>query len=278
MTQTNTPDAPTNHDAQNINADGAGAHAGLDRDYVDRTDAKRAAGEAAAALVENGMTLGLGTGSTTAFALEALGRRIREEALEVTGVATSCAAERLARKHGIPLCTINDLDLDALTSDQPALDLALDGADEVSPSFDLIKGRGAAHTREKVVASLAARFVVLVDESKLVEQLGTNLPIPVEVLPMAASAVGRVLRRLGLEPELRLGQRKDGPVVTDQGFWILDAHTDPITEPAALAGEMGRIPGVLEHGLFVGYATDALVGRDKGGVRHAMRSGPKLPV
>lgn len=220
--------------------------------------AKRAAGEAAAALAHDGMRLGLGTGSTTAYAVQALGRRVREEELQVVGVPTSFAAERLARAEGIPLGTLDEIE---------SLDLAMDGADEVSPSFDLIKGRGAAHVREKVVASLADRFVVLVDPSKLVERLGSQMPVPVEVLPMAVGPVERQLRLLGAEPVLRMGERKDGPVVTDQGFWILDATFGPIDDPAGLSRILHRIPGVLDHGLFIQMATDIFVGESDGTVR-----------
>ena len=229
--------------------------------------AKRAAGHAAAALVEDGMRLGLGTGSTTAFAIEAIGRRVRD-GLRVVGVPTSFAAERLARAAGVPVVSLGELGLDTLSASQAALALALDGADEVGPDGTLIKGRGGAHVREKVVAALAARFVVLVDAGKRVERLGTTQPVPVEVLPFAEAAVARSLRALGAEPELRMGQRKDGPVVTDQGLWILDAHFDGIDEPAALAAAIDGVPGVLGHGLFVGMASDVLVGGAGGGVEH----------
>ena len=234
----------------------------------DQSASKRAAGHAAADLVEDGMRLGLGTGSTTAFAIEAIGRRVREDGLRVSGVPTSFAAERLARQHGVPLLTLEDLGLDTLPTAASPLDVAFDGADEVSPTGDLIKGRGAAHVREKVVASLAARFVVLVDTSKLVDQLGSQMPVPVEVLPMAEPAVARSLRGLGAEVELRMGQRKDGPVVTDQGLWILDAHFDGIEDPAAMSAAIDGLPGVLGHGLFIGLATDVLVGESGGTVRH----------
>ena len=237
----------------------------------DSERAKRAAGEAAAALVTDGMRLGLGTGSTTAFAIEAVGRRVREEGLRIVGVPTSFAAERLARQHGVPLATLDDLALDRLAPEDAALDLAMDGADEVDPAFALIKGRGAAHTREKVVASLAARFVVLIDPSKEVDRLGTTMPVPVEMLPMAEAAVARALRGLGAEPVLRMGQKKDGPVVTDQGFWILDARFDGINDPAALGAAIHAIPGVLDHGLFVGLATDVFVGEPDGSVRSKVR-------
>ena len=238
--------------------------------------AKQVAGEAAAALVTDGMRLGLGTGSTTAFAIAALGRRVREEGLRVTGVPTSFAAERLAREHGVPLVTLDDLELDALGPDAPALDVAIDGADEVDPDLNLVKGRGAAHVREKVVAALAARFVVLADDSKRVGRLGTLMPVPVEVLPMAMPAVARALRGLGAEPGLRMAQAKDGPVVTDQGLWILDARfAHGIDDAPALSVAIDTTPGVLGHGLFLGLATDVLIGQADGTVEHvrAQRSG-----
>lgn len=224
-----------------------------------RAAAKRAVGERVAAMVADGMRLGLGTGSTAARAIEALGRRVRAEGLRVAGIPTSFFAERLAREHGIPLTTFDAVD---------RLDLAFDGADEVDPNLDLIKGRGAAHTREKVVAAQARRFVVLVDETKLVGRLGAKMPLPVEVLPMAATPVMRALERMGARPELRMGLRKDGPVVTDQGFWIVDAHFDGgIEDPAALDAALLALPGVLDHGLFIARATDVLVGEPGGAVR-----------
>lgn len=204
------------------------------------------------------MRLGLGTGSTTAYAIAALGRRVREEGLTIVGTPTSFAAERLAREHGVPLASLDELD---------ALDIAFDGADEVSPVLDLIKGRGGAHTREKVVAALARRFVVLVDPSKLVDRLGTKMPLPVEVLPMATAPVMRSLERLGARPELRMARAKDGPVVSDQGFWIIDAHFDGIDDPAVLNRDIRMLPGVLDHGLFIQLATDVLIGEEDGTVR-----------
>ena len=224
--------------------------------------AKKAVGKAAAALVHDGQCVGLGTGSTTAFAIMALGRRIRAEGLRIVGTPTSSAAARLARKHHIPMQP-----LDGLT----ALDIALDGADEVDPDFNLIKGRGAAHTREKVIARLARRFVVLVDSSKHVAALGSGMPVPVEVLPMAASPVMDSLAGLGARPVLRLGVRKDGPVVTDQGLWIVDAHFDGIDDLTALDVALKMISGVLDHGLFVGMATDIITGDADGRYKHQVR-------
>ncbi|MDX1741852.1 MAG: ribose-5-phosphate isomerase RpiA [Rhodothermales bacterium] len=212
---------------------------------------KQAVGRRVAAMVETGMVLGIGTGSTAAYAVEEIGRRVRGGSLEVRGVATSFAAERLARKYRIPLVTLADV---------PELDIAFDGADEVDPDLNLIKGRGAAHTREKIVARAAGRFVVLVDASKRVEVLGTRMPLPVEVLPMAAAPVTKSLEELGATVVLREGINKDGPIVTDQGLWVLDARFDAIDDPEGLDRQINDIPGVLDHGLFVRMATDVLVG------------------
>lgn len=226
--------------------------------------AKHAAGEHAATLVDSGMRLGLGTGSTTAYAIAAIGRRVRQDGLDVCGVPTSFAAERLAREHGIPLATLDDVD---------ALDVAFDGADEIDPAMNLIKGRGAAHTREKVVAAQAERFVVLGDPSKPVDRLGTRMPLPIEVLPMATAPVTRRVTALGGTATLRMGQAKDGPVVTDQGFWVLDADFhDGIDDLDALNTALLTTPGVLDHGLFLDLATDVLIGRPDGSVDHRAKT------
>lgn len=218
--------------------------------------AKKQAGEKAARCVESGMTVGLGTGSTTAFAIAALGCRVREEGLLIRGIPTSSSAELEARKQGVPICTFDDV--------EGRLDIAVDGADEVSPVLDLIKGRGAAHTREKLVASQADRFIVLVDPSKLVKQLGTKMPVPIEVIPVAVPVVLGALQVMGAEAAVRLGLRKDGPIVTDQGFWVIDAQFGPISDPAALSRTLLEMPGVLDHGLFVGLATEVIVGTETG--------------
>lgn len=225
--------------------------------------AKQAAAKRAVALIESGMKVGIGTGSTAALAVVELGRRISEEGLDIVATPTSFAAERLAHEHGIRIEPLGQLG---------RLDLAFDGADEVSPELNLIKGRGAAHTREKVVAASSSQFVVLVDESKMVNQLGEKMPLPVEVLPMAADFVAGKLTDLGAEPEMRMGQKKDGPVVTDQGMWILDATFRSIANPAEVAREISCIPGVLDHGLFIGMATLVLVGSEDGSVREIAKA------
>ncbi len=214
-------------------------------------EAKRAVGQRVASMIEDGMSLGIGTGSTAAFAIAAIGERVEAGEISIAGVPTSYAAERLAREHGIPLTSLDDLE---------QLDLAFDGADEVDAAYNLIKGRGAAHAREKVVASQARRFVVLVDSTKKVDVLGTRMPVPVEVIPMALGPVSRALTRLGAAPTLRLGERKDGPVVTDQGLWLIDAKFPRIDDPEGLDRALNGIPGIVEHGLFVGMTTDLLVG------------------
>lgn len=232
-------------------------------DVAHQSSAKEAVGIHAARLVQNGMKVGLGTGSTTAFAIQELGRRMREEGLSIKGVPTSFAAERMARTLGIPLVTLDEV---------TELDIALDGADEVDPHLNLIKGRGGAHTREKIVAALAAEFVALVDASKLVDQLGSVKPVPVEVLPMAVSPVMRALEALGSkEAQIRMGQKKDGPVVTDQGFWIVDAHFGGIENPMALKEAIQSIPGVLDHGLFIDMTHRVLIAEEDGTIRTMMK-------
>ncbi len=202
-------------------------------------DAKKAAGESAAALVKDGMVVGLGTGSTVAWTIRRLGARIKEEGLEFLGVPTSYQAEALAIESGIRLTSL---------SQHPVLDLAIDGADQVDRDLLVIKGGGAAHTREKVVACSARRFVIVADESKYVERL--NHPVPVEVLPFAAKLVEQRLRELGGAPVLRLGKMKDGPVITDNGNFVMDVDFGTIVDPKALAAKLCPIPGLVEHGIF----------------------------
>jgi ribose 5-phosphate isomerase A len=202
-------------------------------------NAKRTAGEAAAELVKSGMVVGLGTGSTVAWTIKRLGERIREEGLDFLGVSTSYQAEDLAITCGIKLTTLNQ---------HPVLDLAIDGADQVDFHLFAIKGGGAAHTREKVVSCSAKKFIVVADESKYVEKL--SHPVPVEVLPFAARLVERRLKELGGVPALRLGKMKDGPVITDNGNFVMDVDFGVIEDPTALTAGLRSIPGLVEHGIF----------------------------
>lgn len=218
---------------------------------------KQEVGRAAAAKVQSNTVVGLGTGSTTAYAIQYIGERLATgEISNIVGVPTSFQAEVLAKKYGIPLTTLDGVD---------RIDIAIDGADEVDPHKNLIKGGGAAHTREKVVDALADQFVVVVDGGKLVEHLGSTFKLPVEVIPMAVAPVMRQLAKLGGQPELRMGVKKAGPVVTDQGNLVIDVKFDRIDNPAELEQTINNLPGVLENGLFVGVADVILVGEIKDG-------------
>jgi len=209
------------------------------KDTSANTDAKRLAGEAAAELVKSGMVVGLGTGSTVAWTIKRLGERVKEEGLDFLGIPTSFQAENLAIASGIKLTTLNQ---------HPVLDLAIDGADQVDASLYVIKGGGAAHTREKVVACSARRFIIVADESKYVEKL--TWPVPVEVLPFAFRLVEKRLTELSGKPVLRLGKMKDGPVITDNGNFVMDVDFGVIEDPRGLAAKISPIPGVVEHGIF----------------------------
>ena len=210
----------------------------------------------AAQRVESGMVLGLGSGSTAALLIHELGRRWQAgELSDIRGVPTSFQSSVLAQQYGIPLTTLNEVD---------HLDLAIDGADEVDPRLNLIKGGGACQTREKLVDSRADRFVVVVDTTKLSDVLGKNFPVAVEVLAEAYVQVQAGLRDLGSDPVLRMAVRKAGPVVTDQGNLILDAKFAAIDDPAAMEQTINNLPGVLDNGLFPGMADEVLVGRVDG--------------
>jgi ribose 5-phosphate isomerase A len=218
---------------------------------------KKEVGIAAAKRVQSNMVVGLGTGSTTAFAIAELGRRLSAgEISNIVGIPTSFQATVLGKQAGIPIRSLDDVD---------RIDIAIDGADEVDPHKNLIKGGGAAHTREKVVDSLAAQFIVVVDESKLVDKLGTTFDMPVEVLPMAIAPVTRALAKLGGVPTLRMGLRKDGPVITDQGNMVIDVKFEGgIDNAPELEKTLNNIPGVIENGLFIGVTSVVLVGELKG--------------
>lgn len=218
---------------------------------------KQEVGKAAATLVQSGMIVGLGTGSTTAYAIEYLGNRLKSgEIKDIKGIPTSFQAEVLAKQYGIPLTTLDAVD---------HIDIAIDGADEVDPQKNLIKGGGAAHTREKVVDALAEQFIVVVDANKLVDKLGSTFLLPVEAIPMAIAPVMRAIEKLGGKPQLRMGVKKAGPVITDQGNMVIDVKFDSIDNPAELEKTLNNIPGVLENGLFVGVANKVLIGEVKDG-------------
>ena len=215
--------------------------------------AKRRAGEAAADAVDDGMVVGLGTGSTAAYAIETLGRAV-EEGLDIVGVPTSLGARQRAIDCGIDLRGLDEID---------GIDLAIDGADQlVGETGVCLKGGGGAHSREKLVADAAAKLHLVVDDTKLTDTL--DQPVPIEVLPDAHTIVANSVRSHGGEPTLRDATNKDGPVVTDNGNLVCDVDFGRIGEPASLAAQLSAIPGVVEHGLFVDYTTAVSVGRSDG--------------
>lgn len=213
---------------------------------------KRMVGEKAAEYVEDGMALGLGTGSTVRFFLEKLGQMVRK-GLNVVGVPTSVGTEELARKYGIPLTTLDET---------PTLDLAVDGADEVDPQLNLVKGMGGALLREKIVASSSREFMIIVDESKIVRKLGTKCPLPVEIAPFGWNSCMEWVAQLGCLPTLRM--EGNSPYLTDNQNYLLECRFQGIDDAFELDSSLHRIPGVLETGLFLQMACRVLVGRESG--------------
>lgn len=211
---------------------------------------KEAVARAALRFVKSGMKLGLGTGSTAELFIQVLGERVRGGELNVEAVGSSRRSEALAKEVGIPLTEVRR---------GLRLDLAVDGADEIGPGLTLIKGGGGAHLREKVVAAAANYFLVIADSSKPVKQLGA-FPLPVEVVPFATPWVMDRIQLLGGNAVLRMDRESQtGPYLTDQQNYILDCHFQVIEQPPQLASELEKIPGIVEHGLFIGYARAALV-------------------
>jgi ribose 5-phosphate isomerase A len=229
---------------------------------MDQQELKRLAAERAVGLVPDGAVIGLGSGSTAEIALRLLGERVRREGLRLRGVPTSERTAGLAREAGIPLTTLEDA---------PQLDLTLDGADEVAPNLDLVKGLGGALTREKIVAVSSRLEVILVDSSKLVGTLGEHGPLPVEVLPFGWKRAAAELEDHGLAPERRTTPTGE-PYVTDNGNYILHLRTGPIADPRGLDTLLRSVVGVVETGLFLGIAGLVLVGAEDG-VRELRREG-----
>jgi len=217
-----------------------------------REQAKKRAALEAVKHVKDGFILGLGSGSTAAYAIEEVGKRIKQEGLRVLGVPTSHQASTLAIRNRIAITTLDE---------HPQIDLAIDGADQIDKRFNLIKGMGGALTKEKIVASAARQFIVVADETKLTNKLGAEHPVPIEVLPFAASTVTSKLKRMGGKVVLRESKGKIGPVVTDNNNFILDVDFGPINNPKELNLQLKSIPGVIETGLFVDMADIIYVGR-----------------
>jgi ribose 5-phosphate isomerase A len=221
-------------------------------------DLKRQAAARALEQVRDGMKLGLGTGSTAKHFVELLGMRVRE-GLSVVGVPTSEVTRADAVRCGVPLTTLDEVG---------RLDLTVDGADEIDPALNLIKGGGGALLREKIVASASDRMIVIADDTKWVDMLG-RFPLPVEVIPFGLAAtqraIGKAFAQAGVSGQMMVRKGKDGHVfVTDGGHWIVDAHLGRITDAPRLAGWLNAIPGVVEHGLFIGLANSVMLAGAQG--------------
>ena len=216
---------------------------------------KKNAGYFAADLVQDQMVVGLGTGSTVFFAMERLSERISSEGLNITGIPTSFQATMRAREYGIPLSTLDE---------HPCLDIAIDGADKIDSSLRMIKGRGAAQTMERCVADASELFIVVADESKMCEKL--HGPVPVEVIPFALGLFERRIRELGGSPSIRVGVKKDGPVITDSGNFEVDCDFGIIENPEELQSVINNLPGVLSCGLFTEFSgkTKVVIGNKNG--------------
>jgi ribose 5-phosphate isomerase A len=215
---------------------------------------KQEAAESAAELIQDGMVVGLGSGTTAKLVVDAIGKRVKS-GLRVTGVSTSEKTSAQAKELGIPLATL---------AEYPQIDLAIDGADEVElGTLNLIKGGGGNLLREKLVAIASARFAIIVDERKLVEKLGATFALPVEVVPFGWQSTEGRLKKLGATPKLRT--KPDGELfITDGGHYILDCRFGPIHSAAKLAAELDSVVGVVEHGLFIGMTSMVVVGQPNG--------------
>ena len=229
---------------------------------MDTTELKRKAGERAVDFVTSGMVLGLGHGSTTIFALRRIAALLETgELQDILGIPTSSQVERDARELGIPLTTLNE---------QSGIDLTIDGADEVDSDLNLIKGGGGALLREKIVAQASRREIIVVDETKLSPSLGVQWPLPVEVTPFGWRSQEAFLKSLGARVSLRLA-KAGTPFETDQGNLILDCDFVTLSNPTSLASRLNRRAGIVEHGLFLGLASDVILGTEEG-TRHLRRS------
>jgi ribose 5-phosphate isomerase A len=216
---------------------------------------KKEAGDAAARLVEDGMVVGLGTGSTARFAIAAIGRRVAEEGLHIVGIPTSDRTAEQARVEKIPLTSF---------AEHTQIDLTIDGADEVLPgSLYLIKGHGGALLREKIVASASKRMAVVADDTKIVKCLGELVSVPVEVVPFGWQVTARRLAELGGKPTLRLGPDQK-PYLTDSGHYILNCAFGPMSDPKETAHHLDHVVGLIDHGLFLKFATEAFIAGPSG--------------
>ena len=221
---------------------------------ADSETLKREAAERAVVFVQSGMVVGLGTGSTAVWAVRRIGALLADGQLQrIVGIPTAEVTAREAERCGVPLGSLDD---------HPSVDITIDGADEIDPALNLIKGLGGALLREKIVAAASRRLVIVADESKRVAQLATRAPVPVEVIPFARRPVAGYLASLGGRVVAR--QRNGRPFITDEGNIILDCHFAGLTNPREMAQLIRTQPGVVEHGLFLGMATEAVIAGERG--------------
>ena len=218
-------------------------------------EAKKNAALEAVKHIKGGLIIGLGSGSTAAYAIQEIGRLIHQKNWKILGVPTSYQAFLLAVDNGISITTLNE---------HPKLDLTIDGADQVNPDLNLIKGMGGALTKEKIVALASKQNIIVTDETKLTKKLGTNQPVPIEVLPFAIALVESRIKKMKGNPILREGKGKVGPIITDNGNFIVDADFGPIDAPDKLNSELKSIPGLVETGLFINTADTVYIGASKG--------------
>jgi ribose 5-phosphate isomerase A len=216
-----------------------------------REDAKRRAALKAIRHIKNGYVIGLGSGSTVEYAIKELGYTIKRNELAVRGIPTSYHTTQLAIENGVPLTSLDEA---------PHPDIAIDGADQVDFKLNMIKGGGAALTREKIVDAAARQLIIIVDETKLTKKLGLKQHIPIEVLPFAATTVAKRLQKIGGKPTVRMAKGKLGPLITDNGNFILDTDFGTIKNAEQLENRLKKIPGIIETGLFIDMADIVYVG------------------
>jgi len=227
---------------------------------MENEEARKLAAKRAAEEIPDNSIIGLGTGSTIEYFIEHLGCRIQDEGLEISAITTSFQSQLLAGRYGIT--TLDPMNVSRL-------DVAVDGADEVDPKGNLLKGKGAALTKEKIVAAMAERYIIIVCEAKMVSQLGEKDPVPVEVIPEAVTLVERLLKKWKRPTAVRPDQSKAGPVVTDLGNLIIDVEFGLIDDVRPLSKHINNLPGVVENGLFLDMTDEVILGSIKNGQPHA---------
>ena len=220
---------------------------------MEREELKKLAGEKAVEYIEDGMIVGLGTGSTVKYTLEKLGEEVKN-GLKIKGIPTSVHTKRIAKEKNIPLTTLDE---------NPEIDITIDGADEVDSNLNLIKGGGGALTREKIIAFNSKELIIIIDDSKIVKALGIDFPLPVEVIKFSWAATKKVIEKFGCNVEIRKIMESE-PFISDNGNYILDCDFERIDDPQQLEIDLNCIPGVVENGLFVNLADKVIVGGKQG--------------